>query len=188
MKPQITELDYNRAAAKLGCAVSAIKAVAHVESLGRGFLPTDEPVILFEAHVFSRMTNHRFDRTHPNISSRKWNKRLYGPAGANQHKRLQAAVALDRDAALQSASWGKFQVMGFNWDELGYPSLRAFINAMYSGEPAHLDSCVRYIIAFGLAGHLRKKNWAAFANGYNGERWAENDYANKLARADRMYS
>lgn len=188
MKPRITEADYQKAARKLGCEVAAIKAVAHVESLGGGFLPSDEPVILFEAHVFSRLTDHKFDRSHPNISSRKWNKRLYGRGGQHQHKRLQEAVSLNRDAALQSASWGKFQVMGFHWDELGYPLLRAFINAMYRGEPDHLDSFVRYIVTYGLVGHLRSKNWAAFANGYNGPAWAENDYANKMARAYRVYS
>lgn len=186
-KPLLNEADFRWAAGYLQCDVPAIKAVAEVESMGAGFLPTGEPTILFEAHVFSRLTGNRYDRSNPNVSSRKWNRALYGRAGIHQHQRLVQAVSLDRDPALQSASWGKFQVMGFNWDEMKYPSLQNFVNSMYQSEGEHLKSFVKYIVAFGLANFLRNHQWAQLANGYNGPRWAENDYANKMHRAWRRH-
>ena len=56
MPPSLTEADYAAAAGRLGCSVAAIKAVAKVESKGSGFLPSGEPRILFERHVF----RHRY--------------------------------------------------------------------------------------------------------------------------------
>lgn len=184
----LTESDFNRAARSLGCEVAAIKAVAHVEARGDGFLSNGQPKILFEAHIFSRLTKRRFDRSHPRISSRRWNRSLYGKGGMNQHRRLAEAVELDRDAALQSCSWGRFQVMGFHWDELGYGKLQLFINDMYSSEAGHLQAFVRYIKHYGLMNQLRNKNWVAVANGYNGPAHAQNDYAGKMERAYRKFA
>ena len=184
----LTETDYRRAAKTLGCEVAAIKAVDEVEASGAGFLPGGEPKILFEAHIFDRLTNGRFRRSHPNLSSAKWDRSLYGPAGLHQHKRLQAAVALDREAALQSASYGRFQVLGSNWKVCGYKSLQAFINAMFRSEADHLDAFVGYVKARGLADELQRKDWAGFAYGYNGPKFAENKYDTKMAAAYRKFS
>lgn len=184
----LTEQDFQKAARKLGCEVAAIKAADEVESRGAGFLPSGEPKVLFEAHIFDRLTNGRFRRSHPNLSSAKWDRSLYGPAGLHQHKRLQAAVALDREAALQSASYGRFQVMGFNWKVCGYKSLQAFINAMYRSEADHLDSFVGYVLGRNLADELQRRDWAGFAYGYNGSGYAENEYDTKLAAAYRKFS
>lgn len=190
MSKLLTEADFERAAETLGCDVPAIKAVCEVEAPGGGFLSDGiAPRILFEAHIFSDRTNHQFDASHPNISSRSWNQALYakGPnadaRGFAEHKRLVQAVALDRDAALQSASWGKFQHMGFNWKVSGNPSLQEFINAMYSSEGAHLDAFIGYVRGNRLDRALREHRWAAFALGYNGESYAENQYDTKLAAA-----
>ena len=61
----ISEGDYQAAAQSLGCEVAAIKAVASVESRGRGFLPSGRPKILFESHVFSKFTKHIYDPLSP---------------------------------------------------------------------------------------------------------------------------
>jgi peptidoglycan hydrolase-like protein with peptidoglycan-binding domain len=42
---------------------------------------------------------------------------------------------------------------------------------------------VAFIIGAGLGKHLRTHNWAGFAHGYNGPRYAENQYDRKLANA-----
>ena len=182
-RAKITRADYAAAARRLGCSVAAVQAVATVESLGSGFLPSGEPKVLFEAHVFDRLTGGKYRRSHPNLSSARWDRRLYGRGGAYQHQRLQAAVALDRDAALQSASWGAFQVMGFNWRACGYKSLRAFINDMYAGEAGHLRAFVGYVLSRGLADELQRLDWAGFANGYNGAGYAANRYDARMASA-----
>ena len=109
MKNKLTEQDFKNAAKELNCEIAAIKAVAEVESKSDGFLPTDEPVILFERHIFSKLTKGLFDKSHPNISNPTPGG--YGTV-SQQHKRLQAAVALDRNAALMSASWGEIPDYG----------------------------------------------------------------------------
>lgn len=180
-KPKLSEADYVRAAASLGVDVAAVKAVCEVEAPGGGFLSTGEPVILFERHKFSQATGGRFDRSHPDISNPK--RGGYGKTSA-QHGRLARAAELDRNAALKSASWGRFQIMGSNHKAAGHKTLQGFINAMYAGEPEQLDAFVAFIKSDpNLLRALRSGNWALFAYRYNGPAYAENDYDTKLAAA-----
>lgn len=179
----LSRSDLDKAARRLSCEIPTIVAVSTVESPVGGFLPDGRPTILFEAHIFSRYTGHKYDSEYPNISSPRWNRKLYGAAGAHQHDRLDIAAKLNRTAALNSASWGRFQVMGFNWQLCGYNSLQGFINAMYRSEGDHLQAFCSYVISRGLDDELRRKDWAAFAFGYNGPGYAANHYDTKLAAA-----
>lgn len=181
MKPTIKYEDYERAARTLKCEVAAIMAVAHVESTGSGFLFDARPKILYERHIFHRLTKGRWSSSHPNISNSKPGG--YGKAGVHQHDRLAIAAALDRNSALQACSWGKFQILGENWKDLKYNSLQEFINCMYRSESEHLDSFIRFIQRNRLDGYLRTKNWAAFARRYNGPAYAKNKYDIKMANA-----
>ena len=176
----LREHDYNRAAARLRCPVAAVCAVAAIESAGRGFLPDRRPKILFERHVFHRETAGRYDAAHPRISDPAPGGYL---GGAREYDRLEEALGLDRKAALRSASWGKFQIMGFNHALAGEPDLERFVARMVSGEPAQLDCFVAFIEARGLAGALRDCDWPAFARGYNGPGFARGGYDRRLARA-----
>jgi hypothetical protein len=183
----ITDQDYAGAAAELGANKAQVKAVAKVEAPGSGFLDDGQVKILFEAHHFARLTAHKYNRTHPNISSPRWNRNLY-VGGAGEHKRLQQAVALNRSAALQSASWGKFQIMGFNYRLAGFASIQAFINAMISGEAAQLQAFVNFVRNSRLDDELRMigrnaVSCAPFAEGYNGPGYAVNQYDKKIAAA-----
>jgi hypothetical protein len=168
------------AAKKLGCEVAAVRAVIDVESRG-GFLPDGRPKILFERHYFSRLTKGRFDASHPGISNGKWGG--YGASGGHQYDRLNEAAALDRDAALRSASWGLFQIMGDHCKTLGYADAEAFVAAMVSGEAAQLDAFVAFVKKNKLDDELIRHDWAGFARGYNGPAYRENRYDTKLAAA-----
>ncbi|MGJ7033804.1 N-acetylmuramidase family protein [Niabella hirudinis] len=179
-KPVLTEKDYKDAAQMLDAEVAAIRAVAEVESAGSGFLQSGEPKILFERHVFSKRTGGLFDASHPNISNSVWGG--YG-AAANQHKRLQEAAALNREAALMSASWGKFQIMGFNYALCGFNTLQDFVNAMYRSEREHLLAFVNYIKNVSLDDELREHRWADFARKYNGPDYRKNRYDIRLKGA-----
>ena len=176
----LTEQDYINAAKELNCEVAAIKAVAEVESKGEGFLPSGEPKILFERHRFYKYTNGKYAESHPDICNK-----LQGGYGkeSEQHSKLQRASKLNRDAALMSCSWGRFQIMGDNWQKLGYKSLQEFINKMYESETGHLDAFVRYIKNFGLLNHIRNKQWDKFAFLYNGPEYKKNNYDLKMANA-----
>ena len=178
----LQECDFVTAANLLGCEVAAVKAVAEVESTGSGFQTDGKPKILFERHYFHKLTNGRFSKTHPEISNP-----AAGGYGSNQHARLEQAAKLDREAALQSASWGKFQIMGAHWKALGYKSIQDFINAMYANETEHLMAFVKFVKTNGLADELKRKDWAGFAKGYNGPAYAKNQYDKKMALAYEKY-
>ena len=69
MKTKLSEQNFKDAAASLNCEIAVIKAVTEVESRGNGFLPDDQPVILFERHIFSRYTKGKYDKDYPDISN-----------------------------------------------------------------------------------------------------------------------
>lgn len=179
---RLTVADFQRAADALGCRREVIQAVAEVEAVNTGFLASGRVVILFEAHVFSRLTQHRFDTSHPSISSKTWNRTLY-QGGEAEYPRLELALQLDPDAALQSASWGAFQIMGFNAIKAGFANAHHMAFAMQEKEQRHLDAFVRFIRSEGLAKTLAGSDFDAFAKGYNGPRYAENRYPQRMRAA-----
>lgn len=183
----LTDQDYQDAANELCCEVAAIKAVAFVESGGRsGFMKDGKtPKILFEGHWFHKLTKGIYTNIeNANISYPKWIRKYYSQ---NQHNRLQKAVELDRVAALKSASWGKFQVMGFNYKISGFNSLQEFITAMYKSERGHLMAFVAFVKHRRLDDELRNLDWAGFAYGYNGSGFRTNRYDEKMAAAYKKY-
>lgn len=193
MKSPLTEKDYARAALNLGVEVAVIKAVATVESSGGGFIKgSDRPKILFEGHKFwERLEAHGIDpefyeEGNEDVLYPSWTREHYiGSIG--EYGRLEKASTIHLPAALESASWGKFQVMGYHWKALGYESIQTFVHKMYESEGAHLDSFVRYIKANGLADELQRHDWEGFAKKYNGPGYKANAYDIKMANAYARY-
>lgn len=180
MSHTLTDQDYAWAAEQLKCTVAHIKAVAQVEAGGHGFLPDGQPKILFERHIFSRLTNHVWDTRYPSISNRAAGGYI---GGASEQKRLDMAATLDRNAALMAASWGKFQILGLNWQLCGAPNLQFFINKAYEGERGHLEMFVGFLLGTGLAAKLRANAFAEFARGYNGPGYRKYEYDSKIRKA-----
>lgn len=170
---------------RLGVDAPALWAVLTVETSGCGFLPDRRPKILFERHCFSRLTNGRFDGQAPDISHRSAGG--YGAGGGFQYGRLSRAMALDREAALKSTSWGLGQVMGFNATKIGLASADALVSASQGSEDAQLDAMAGFIEQGQLARHLRNADWAQFAFSYNGQDFQKNRYDEKLALAHKRY-
>jgi len=186
-KPKLTDADYQEAATRIGCAVAAVKAVAEVEAPQGGFFEDGRPRILFEGHIFSRRTGGKYDKSHPTISYSKWTRKHY-LGGEAEHDRLSVAASLNRSAALMAASWGKFQLMGFNFALCGFSTLQAFINAMYRSERDQLLAFIEYIRQSRLDDEMRDRRWADFARRYNGPDYLINKYDSKLARAFEKYN
>ena len=178
----ITEQDFLEASEKIGCEIAVIKAVAKVEAPKGGFLPSGKPVILFEGHVFSNLTNHKYDQSYPEISYPKWTKEFY-LGDEDEYGRLNIAKSLDEIAALKSTSWGKFQIMGFNYRSCNYAYIHDLISDMYTSEQRHLLAFTAFLISTGLNKHLKNKDWVKFAYGYNGKGYAKNQYDVKLLSA-----
>lgn len=193
----LKESDLISAAARLGVELATIKAVNEVESRGSGFFAPGRPAILFERHIMRRRLlliegdedlNGRvaqLERDYPALV----NSRPGGYAGGlAEYPRLARAKMLEHDAAIESASWGLFQIMGFHWSALGYASAQAFEQAMQASEANHLDAFVRFIEADpALHKAMKAHKWAAFARIYNGPAYARNLYDVKLSRAYSRY-
>lgn len=183
----INEGDYARAADRLGCERAAVKAVASVESGGRsGFLPDRRPKILFESRWFHKLTDGNFDRSHPHLSTPRWVRNYKG--GAAEFDRLEEAITLDRTAALASASWGMFQILGVNHAVAGFDSVDAYVTAQLDSEGAHLDAFTAFVLGNRLDDELRDKRWADFAHGYNGPGYRQNRYDERMAEAYMEYA
>lgn len=187
----LKQADLQRAADDLGVPVAAVMAVNHVESRGRGFLD-DRPVILFERHIMYRQCrNYGLDVDalvvrYPSIINP--NRGGY-EGGACEHARLDIARDIHPAAAIESASWGLFQIMGFHWQRLGHESAAAYAAAMRTTEAAHLDAFVQFIRTDPeLHRALLQQRWDKFARIYNGKAYAENLYDVKLERAVARYS
>ncbi|MBV9889428.1 MAG: N-acetylmuramidase family protein [Rhizobacter sp.] len=177
----LSDADYGRAAAALGAEIAAVQAVADVETSGNAFDDHGRPRILFERHYFHRLTAGRFGATHAAISDATAGG--YGKF-SEQYGKLEEAYGLDADAALRSASWGRFQIMGDNCKAAGFASVREFVIALTQSEAAHLDAFVAFVGSDrGMAEALRTKDWASFARRYNGSGYAKNDYDNKIKQS-----
>jgi len=168
----------------LGVSQPEVWAVLTVETKGFGFLPDRRPQILFERHIFHKLTNGRHDAGNAEVSNASAGGYI---GGAGEYPRLEKAMALDRDAALQSASWGVGQVMGFNHGIAGFPSVSELVDAMVEDENAQLLAVASFIKNTKLSGALQRQDWRAFAAGYNGADFAKNHYDTKLAEAHIKY-
>lgn len=172
------------AASAVGLTAALAQAVFTVESGGKGgFLPDGRPVILFEAQKFHVHTNCKYDAAHPDISSPAWNRALYSRSREGEYDRLAKAALLDRSAALQSASWGMFQILGENFAACGFSSVEDFVSAAVASEAAQLQAFLAFVKHEGMLPLLAAKNWAAFARRYNGPLYSQNSYDQKLEKA-----
>lgn len=189
---RITEQDMQQAATALDVDLASIKAVTSVESRGSGFLSDGRPAILFERHIMRRQlakTGRDADllvKYMPDIINATPGGYKGGKA---EHDRLYLARQVEPGCAIESASWGLFQIMGFHWALLGYESAADFEARMTRSEGEQLDAFVRFINAdAGLHRALRSKDWADFARRYNGPAYAKNQYDVKLAEAYRRFA
>jgi hypothetical protein len=187
--PAVTDVQIDLFAHRLEGPSSSVRAIATVEASGSGFLTTGHPKILWERHKF-------FDRWRvriPLISDPVFGGYTLDADkdGINDSwEKLTEAAMLSPAAALESCSWGKFQVMGFWWQKLGYPSVAEFAWSMRESEAAHYEAMVRYIEKSGLKRAFQKlsadpEDCRDFARGYNGKGYEKGGYHLKLADAIR---
>ena len=183
--PRLSVHDYSTAASEMGIEAAAIHAVATVEAGGRtGFDHLGRPKILFEGHLFRKFTGGQYDLKYPWLS--KGFPKSADYYSWDQYSRLYEAMDLDVHAALESASWGLFQVMGFNHN--GWPSVLPFVDAMYQSEYMHLKAFASFCKDNHLIKLINDHDWAGFASRYNGTGYAKNHYDTKMAAAYAQYA
>lgn len=183
----VSEKDIQTAAAALRVTPAHIRTIREVEAAGAGFFQ-GLPKILFEGHIFSKLTGRKFDAKHPSISYPKWDKTKYPKTQAGRYDQLLDAVALDPDAAFSAASYGAFQILGSNYKVCGFASPFDFVLAQCQSEGAQLMAFINFVKGNGLDDELRAGRWDLFARGYNGPAYKQNAYDVKLAKAFARHS
>ncbi|WP_163267364.1 N-acetylmuramidase domain-containing protein [Chelativorans alearense] len=180
-------------ASRAGLEPALILAVVEVETGGRTHAVVNgrrEPLIRFEGHYFDRRLSppdrelaRREGLAAPSAGA------VHNPPGqAARWRMLERAVEIDRRAAYESTSWGMGQVMGAHWAWLGFENVDALVDRARSGLEGELDLMLRYIGKAGLLEPLGRRDWAAFARGYNGPAFARNSYHVKLSLAYRRHA
>jgi hypothetical protein len=165
----LTRNDYAAVAQMLGCEVEAVQAVVQVESGRLGAFAADgKPVILYEPHIFSRRTNRRFDASHPSVSYPSWDASKYPRTQEGRWAQLRDAYALSPEDAVASASYGLFQIMGFNHQACGFNTAKEFVADMSKNQARHLAAFAAFVRSNNLDDELVRKDWEGFARGYNG--------------------
>lgn len=165
---------------------ATIKAVIKVESRGSGFDDNSRPVILFEGHIFWRelkkigMNPKTLQRSNEDIVYPRWVREHYQGTPIGEFDRLRRAQAIHPEAALRSASWGMFQIMGFNHKASGFDDIQSFIDAMYASEYEHIKAFISFLKSENIYRYLKAKDWANFARRYNGPAYKKNGYDWKL--------
>lgn len=188
-KRYLQESDYEKAAKELGVDIASVKTITQVEAKEFGFLPNGFPVVLFERHKFYQMLAkyrgvtmaNTMAKMRPDICNIKSGGYL---GGAEEIKRLDAARTIDEKCAHLSASFGLFQIMGFNFDDCGFGDVHEFVQAMKQSEDAQMMAFVNFIKADEkLHRAIKDKDWVEVASRYNGAGYAKNEYDKKLQQA-----
>ena len=185
----INDNDYEIAAKELGIEKEVLMAIAKQESKGSSFQAVKQATILFERHKMysllikkgnTKASVDALSIEHPSIV----NKNSGGYNDMTSYDKLKTAKSIDYDCAVQSCSWGKFQVMGFHYANL-YSSPRELEKAMNMCELQQFKYFVLYLKKTnGMVDALKNKNWEGIATLYNGSKWKEKnpEYANNIKR------
>lgn len=193
-----------RKASELGISTAAAAAVLQIESGGRGFhSESGKMIIRFENHIFWGQwgsANPGTFREHFQFSSsQQWKGHKFreNPSDpwesfhgvqSKEWRVLELARSLDDTGALKSISMGAAQIMGFNYQTLGYASVQEMFASMSESLPAQLDGMFAFIQANNTCMNgLRSGNYTQFARGYNGPGQAEH-YGGLIASAAASYA
>ena len=183
-----TVADITKIAAEFAIEPAALIAIAEVESGGQAFASVEgrqEPLIRFEGHYFDqRLSEPDRRRARADGISSPVAGEIANPAGqAARWRLLERAAAINRQAAYESVSWGLGQVMGAHWRWLGFADVEALVAEARTDAAGQVRLMARYIDKAGLAAAIRRRDWEAFARGYNGPGFRRHGYDHKIAAA-----
>ncbi|WP_192843076.1 N-acetylmuramidase domain-containing protein [Aureimonas frigidaquae] len=184
--------DVGNAARLINVPTAALLAVIEIEARGSGFDAQRRPIILYEPHRFyvELGAGAKRDRAvKEGLAYRAWGTKPYPAGSSAQYARLAAAVAIDRDAALKSCSWGLPQILGANHCDSGFPAPVPMVEAFMQGERQQLEAMCTLIKAWRLDRAMRQFGEAglpgehAFAKRWNGSAYASHGYHTRLRTA-----
>lgn len=191
--PAATKADILATASKIGVSAAQVMAVALTESAGGGWDLKGLLKALWERHYFWK----RIQIIIPWISNPKGGDYTIdaNKNGINDSwEKLALAACRDPIAAFESASFGKFQIMGAHAVSLGYANALEFAWELSRSEAAHYDSLARFVMVNKLVGPMQRissnpEDAKAFTLGYNGRLGVQRGYhvtmASNFAKASK---
>ena len=175
------------AASKLSVQPELLTTIAEVETRGEAFLNDGRPKVLFERHIFYRKLKvmgysqeelKQLTRTYPDIVNPKPGGYK---GGAEEYVKLNKALRISNEAAYESISMGRFQIMGFHYERCGFKSAKEMFDSANKHEREHLNMLVKFIESDKqMLKDLRSRNFHGFAYAYNGKNYRKNKYATKM--------
>lgn len=191
------------------------KAIASVESRASGFNADGSLTILFERHKFYSQLLEALN-SDPNamahvvqtsgVPAVKYtaqslvdavaakypdicNKKSGGYVGGiKEHERLKRACDIHPMAGIASASYGLYQIMGFNAKLCGYKNADEMHTFMLPSEINHLIVFGKFLEASpNMYKFLQRRDYASMAKLYNGSGYEKNNYDTKLKAALAAY-
>lgn len=130
-----------------------------------------EPIIRWEGHYFfKRLRGAQLDKA---VKAGLASPRAGGvPNPASQQDRwsrlILPAMSIDKQAAIESCSWGVGQVMGAHWEKLGFKSAEEFADKARSGVEGQMRIMLEFCKMAGLIDELQRGDFVGFTRGYNG--------------------
>lgn len=178
--------DYKNAAVRLNVPELNIRAFGATEARGVGFLKNGKAKILFERHkmyaYLVKFKGKAFANEQMRLFPNLVNTATGGYKGKEaEYTRLSLAKNIHEESALMSCSWGQFQIMGENWQDLGYKSVFEFVEQMQASESLQLEAFIRFIeTKKGLLTALQKEDWDTVFRLYNGPNYKKLGYEAKF--------
>ncbi len=153
------------AAKRLGVAVPVMRALVEVEAAGReGFGIEDLPAMKFDPAAFSRLTNHRYDNSNPDISYPEADDRRLPASPVLRWRQFAKAYVMNNDAALRAVAWGMFGMRGADHEDYGFASPAAMASALAEGEERQLEALEEWLRRTRAVELLKVRDWAAYAS------------------------
>lgn len=184
----LKDSDYTAAAKRLNVPELNIRAFGATEARGIGFLKNGKAKILFERHkmyaYLVKFKSKAFANEHMRLYPNLVNTATGGYVGNEaEYTRLSLAKNIHAESALNACSWGQFQIMGENWQDLGYSSVFEFVEQMQTSESLQLEAFIRFIeTKKGLLAALQKEDWDTVFRLYNGPNYKKLGYEAKFLK------
>ncbi len=179
---RLDDIDLPVLGKEIGVGEDELHAFMEVETAGSGFDSKGRPKMLFEPHKFYGLLvgSKQAAAVKAGLAYPKWGTKPYP---AESYTRLIAAMSIDPEIALQSASWGLGQIMGEHYRILNYKSAAEMVAAFMEDEEAHLAGMIDFIQHNHIDDDLRAHRWEVVARVYNGPGYAKHNYHGRMAAA-----
>ena len=184
----LKDSDYKNAAVRLNVPELNIRAFGATEAQGVGFLKNGKAKILYERHKMHAYLVKFKGKTFANEQMKLFPNLVNTATGGYkgneaEYTRLSLAKNIHQESALNSCSWGQFQIMGENWQDLGYKSVQDFVEQMQTSETLQLEAFIRFIeTKKGLLAALQKEDWDTVFRLYNGQNYKKLGYEAKFLK------